>query len=1047
MKTPLKKFQYIPPKNGYPEWNNNPDIFQLNRLEAHATLMPYKTLSEALNGKRHLSDFYQSLNGQWKFYFATNPEKREKNFYEMDYDYSDWDEITVPGHWQLQGYDYPQYTNIRYPWELTEDIKPPFAPTKYNPVGQYIRTFTIPEDWNGMPVYISFQGVESAFYIWVNGDFVGYSEDSFTPAEFDLTPYLKEGENKLAVEVYRWSDASWLEDQDFWRLSGIFRDVYLYATPIVHIKDFFVQTDLDHDYKDAELKINVKISNYQKFYNNGDVVFEALLYDKNQQMILDKPLTKEIEIKNKENVEFNISSFVKNPLKWSAEKPNLYTLVLCLKNDDGTVIEYESCKIGFRKFEIKNGLMLINGKRIVFKGVNRHEFSHEKGRAIGYEEMVHDIKLMKKHNINAVRTSHYPNQPEFYDLCDEFGLYVIDETNLETHGTWRYGQEEEEDTIPGSKPEWAENVLDRCNSMFQRDKNHPCILIWSLGNESFGGDNFIKMHDFLRNADPTRIVHYEGVFHYRKSEAASDIESTMYTPPDLVEQYAIEAEKSQNGAKPYLLCEYSHSMGNSNGNLYKYTDLFDKYPILQGGFIWDWKDQALKSKTKDGVEFLAYGGDFGDEPNDGNFCGNGLIFADGTITPKIFEVKKCYQNADFKEIDLQKGIISVKNKFLFTNLRDFDFHWEIAEDGIKIKSGKHELDIEPGETKEIKLEYNMNELSGCKGELILTVSLRLKNSTSWADQGHEIAFEQFLLKEKQQIEIQENDSKNITWEEKDENVTVIGEDYCITFDKQNGNLVSYVSHGKELLKTPIVPNFWRALTDNDRGNKLGERCAPWKNAGEKRKLQDFAIVYDENRLNIKAEYILPDANDSKCDITYTIDALGSIMVDFQLVPNGNLPEIPEIGVMFSMPPEFDVLHWYGKGAHENYIDRNKGAKVGLYHGLVKDQYVPYLKPQECGNKTGVRWGTITNKEGFGLKVEGLPTVELNVLPYTPSELENCSHSYKLPQIDKTVVRINYKQMGVGGDDSWGQRTHPEFTIFADRPYRYSFKLIPVNKKS
>ena len=717
----LPKYKYFPPKNGYPEWNNNPEIFQLNRLDAHATLMPYKTIDEALRGNRSASDFYQSLNGVWKFAFAENPAKRMKHFYDLEFDTSTWDEIKVPGHWQIQGYDAPHYTNIRYPWEGKEEIKPPVAPTKFNPVGQYIRTFSIPNDWKGKPVYISFQGVESAFYLWVNGELVGYSEDSFSPAEFDLTPYLVDGENMLAVEVYKWCDGSWLEDQDFWRFSGIFRDVYLYSTPAIHIHDFFVVPELDENYQHAELKMETSILNY--FDNDFEKIqLTAMLFDEANKKIVEESVT---FLVNVAKTKITFSSFVHNPQKWSAEQPHLYTFVLSLTDEAGNMMETISCKVGFRKFEIKDGLMKINGKRIVFKGVNRHEFTAEKGRAIGYEDMVQDIKLMKKHNINAVRTSHYPNYPLWYDLCDQYGLYVIDETNLETHGTWKYFQQEEGETIPGSKPEWRANVLDRCNSMMQRDKNHPSVVIWSLGNESFGGENFIYMHDYLKENDPSRIVQYEGVYHYRKSEAASDIESTMYLTPEKVEEYARIAQVTGK-AKPFILCEYSHAMGNSCGNLYQYTNLFDKYPILQGGFIWDWKDQSLKAKTKDGIEYLAYGGDFGDYPNDGNFCGNGLLFGDGSLSPKIFEVKKCYQNVDFVEVNLLEGVIAVQNKNLFTNVKDYLFKWEVARNGERVDTGVIEVELAPGAAKKVKLDYALPSEIDFADELVLTVSLTFK---------------------------------------------------------------------------------------------------------------------------------------------------------------------------------------------------------------------------------------------------------------------------------------------------------------------------------
>ncbi|MBS4202449.1 DUF4981 domain-containing protein [Bacillus sp. FJAT-49732] len=1038
------KFFYSPPKNGYPEWNNNPEIFQLNRLEAHATLMPFQTVEEALEGNRKSSKYFKSLNGQWKFSFSENPDKRNENFYKTDFNSSSWDEIKVPAHWQLQGYDYPQYTNVRYPWIEKEDIKPPFAPTNYNPVGQYIQTFTVPESWDGQPVYISFQGVESAFYVWLNGDLVGYSEDTFTPAEFDLTPYLQEGENKLAVEVYRWCDASWLEDQDFWRMSGIFRDVFLYSTPHVHIQDFFVTTELDEEYQDSELNIQAKISNYfEESIENQ--VFEAILFDQNQQAVLQSPLVVQVDISEKVDVKISTSALIKNPLKWSAEHPNLYTLVLSLKDADGEIVETVSCKVGFRKFELKDGLMKINGERIIFKGVNRHEFSADKGRAIDFEDMVHDITLMKQHNINAVRTSHYPNNPYLYELCDEYGLYVIDENNLETHGTWYYGQQELEDTVPGSKPEWTENVLDRCNSMFQRDKNHPSIVIWSLGNESFGGDNFLKMHDFFKEIDPTRLVHYEGVFHYRPSEAASDIESTMYKSPTLVEQYALEAEKSSTQAKPYIICEYAHAMGNSCGNLYQYTELFDKYPILQGGFIWDWRDQAIRTKTEDGIEFLAYGGDFGESPHDGNFSGNGLIFADGTVTPKIFEVKKCYQNVEFYDANLEIGEITIKNKNLFSDLSDVELHWQVTGNGEVIKTGIANVSVEPKSNANIQLGFTLEDFASSHGELVLTVSLHLKEATVWAEKGHEIAFEQFVLKSDIDEKASGAVSSVLKTEDKDTGMTILGDHFSIIFNKVTGDLESYQISGLEMLQTPIAPNFWRAMTDNDRGNELDKRAATWREAGEHRELQSFFVDEANDKVNVTVTYNIPTMDASTCKITYIIENSGSIEVNYELTPGSNLPEIPEVGILFSMDSSFDNLKWYGKGPHENYIDKEKGAKIGLYEGKVKDQYVPYLKPQECGNKTEVRWITIADGNGNGIKVSGLPTLEANVLPYTPFELEEASHSYKLPDSKQTVVRLNYKQMGIGGDDSWSQKTHPEFTIYADQVYRYSFTLSPIRK--
>jgi beta-galactosidase len=1027
----MNKFKYTPPSNGYPEWNNNSEIFQVNRMEAHATLMPYE--------QRINSSNYLSLDGMWKFSIAENPDKRIKNFYTTNYDTSNWAEISVPGHWQLQGYDYPQYTNKLYPWYGKENIKPPSAPTEYNPVGAYVRSFNIPKDWKDKPVYISFQGVESAFYVWVNGDFVGYSEDSFSPSEFDITPYLIEGENKLAVEVYRWCDASWLEDQDFWRLSGIFREVYLYSTPEAHIFDYSVEVDLDENYKDAQLIFKAKVTNY--FQGHMDkLTVEAVLLDKNKKAVFNEDIRIPVDLENKSEVNIEASRLVENPLKWSAEQPNLYTLELYLKDTQGNILEKMSTKVGFRRFELKDGLMKINGERIVFRGVNRHEFNCRYGRAISYEDMLCDIKLMKKFNINAVRTSHYPNNTRWYELCDEYGLYVIDETNLETHGLWEPGYYNLEEVLPGSNPKWTAAVIDRCNSMIQRDKNHASIVIWSLGNESFGGENFIKMHDFIKEKDPRRLVHYEGLFYHRATEAASDMESQMYTKPRDVEAYALE-----NPKKPFVLCEYSHSMGNSNGNLFKYWDLFRKYPILQGGFIWDWIDQAILTKTEDGIEYLAYGGDFGETPNDGNFCGNGIIFADRTLTPKIYEVKKCHESIRIKPQNLKEGMLIVTNEFLFTNLRDYKLLWNIQKNGVVVSEGNSEIDVKPLSTEVIKLDYKLPKAALADDEYMLNISFVLKEDTLWAEKGHEIAFEQFLLPVEVEVKEAINETPGIKVESNSKELKASGQYFEASFNKTTGELVSYKVDGIELLSSSIDPNFWRACTDNDKGNNLQERCATWREAGKNKILKALNVETLASKVEIRADFIIPTSNISQCIVTYQVYGDGQIKISENLIPAKGLPELPEVGMMFIMDKSFDNLTWYGNGPHENYWDRKESAKVGIYNGGVEEQFVPYIRPQECGNKTDVRWAQLTNKDGFGLMIKGEPTIELNVLPYTPEELEAHDHPHKLPESSKIAVRVNHKQMGVGGDNTWGAKTHEEFTLYANKSYSYSYVIKGISK--
>ncbi|ULO04983.1 DUF4981 domain-containing protein [Paenibacillus sp. 19GGS1-52] len=1034
------KLVYQPPANGYPEWNNNPEIFQLNRMDAHASMMSYSTVSEALQGDKETSANYQTLNGLWKFAFSETPEQRCKDFYKADYDNSSWSNIPVPSHWQFHGYDYPQYTNVRYPWAESEpELKPPFAPTVYNPVGSYIRTFTVPVSWEGQPVYLSFQGVESAFYVWVNGELVGYGEDTFTPSEFDITPYLNPGENKLAVEVYRWCDASWLEDQDFWRLSGIFRDVYLYTTPHVHVADFFVRTDLDKDFANAELNVDIKVENYF----NRDVNAHTLqiqLYNGQGQPVWAAPVSAFTSFDEKGVQQLQLAAFVDHPYKWSAEKPYLYTLVLSLIDDQDHLLEAVSCKVGFRSFEIKDGLMKINGKRVVLKGVNRHEFSCDTGRALAKADMLRDIQLMKSHNINAVRTSHYPNQSVWYELCDEYGIYVIDETNLETHGTWQYGQQElHEGNVPGSKPEWRANVLDRCNSMMQRDKNHPSVVIWSLGNESFGGDNFIAMHDQLRQADPTRLVHYEGAFHYKPSAAASDIESTMYVKPGDVEKYA-----RNHPQKPYIICEYSHAMGNSCGGLHLYCDLFDQYDIFQGAFIWDWVDQAIRTHTTEGIEYLAYGGDFGESPHDGNFSGNGLLFADRSVTPKLLEVKKCYQNIKITAVDIHKGLFSFRNNFLFTNVEEYDLKWDIRLDGEIALEGVLKFAVLPGESAECAIPYELSSFVNDQ-EAVLTLSFVQRAATSWSEAHHEIAWEQFIVSPRMVSNTSESLEGELQVTEQGDALTVKGSDFALTFNTTTGDLFSYLSSGKERLLEPAKPNFWRGLTDNDLGNGLEKRCAVWKEASYSRNIVHFSCRVEGNRCFVSIAYLLATKPDSILLLHYEIRPDGSMAITQELNPGGSsLPEIPEFGMLFVLDGSLDTLSWYGRGPHENYWDRQTGAKLGRYSGKVSEQFTPYLRPQECGNKTDVRYASlIEGANGSGLYFESSAPLEINALPWSPEELEASDHVYKLPTSHKTVLRVNYKQMGVGGDDSWGARTHEQFTLLANRPYTFRFIVSPL----
>jgi beta-galactosidase len=1022
------KYTYTPPTNGYPEWNNNPDIFQLNRRTLTADHMPFDSEQAALESEKEQSNRYLSLSGEWDFYWVKNPSEKLADFHQPDFDASGFKPITVPSHWQLEGYDYPQYTNTTYPWVEHEDIKAPFAPTNYNPVGHYRKTITLPEDFTNEPVYFRLEGVESAFYLWINGDFVGYSEDTFTASEFDVTPYLQPGENLFALEVYRWCDASWLEDQDFWRLSGIFRDLYLYRQPVVHIDNTFIKPVLDEHYQDGEFQIDVTIRNYSA--EEKTVTCLVNLYD-GDTPVFDAPLEETVTISEGTKVT-TLQSAVQSPKKWSAEHPHLYTVTVSLKEPSSDVYVSEKHLTGFRTFELKDGLMKINGERIVFKGVNRHEFHYDVGRAVTKAHMLEDILTMKRANINAVRTSHYPNHPYWYHLCDVYGLYVIDEVNLETHGTWYYGQQTLEDTVPGSKPEWTKNVLDRAESMLERDKNHPSIVIYSLGNESFGGDNFIKMHDYFKTKDPSRLVHYEGVFHYRDSDKASDIESTMYISPEGIKQYA---ESDEPNKKPYILCEYSHAMGNSLGNFNQYQDLFYQYDILQGGFIWDFKDQALQHYTDDGTPFLAYGGDFGESPHDSNFSGNGIVFADGTPTPKLAEVKRQYQPVQFTLVDAAKGEVALENRFLFTNLDDYSLRFDWLVDGDVVKSETMTVDCAPGEQITVTFDPDVSDYTGDLYHL--NVSLVYQKATKFAAKGENLAYDQFELTHQVKSVVRETKEKDVSplsVKETDDTIVILNNRIAVTISTETGLITQLSTAGEDALTGPVLPNFWRAMTDNDRGNGLDQRSACFKEATDTMTLKSLDVEVSDVKVNVVITHDYPALLGSDTKLLLSIQADGTIELDYRFTPNRALPEIPAVGLTFGLLKDYQALDYLGRGPEESYIDRYTSQLFGHYTGRVKDQLVPYLKPQACGNKIDVRRMSVSTVDTT-MTVSSQTPFEVSVLPYRDRQLETATHHHVLPEVTETVMTVNAGQMGIGGDDSWGQKTHPEFTLYPTHTYQ------------
>lgn len=995
------------------EWLQNPTVFAVNRLPHHSDHKYFAVNDEVAKNK---SSFTESLNGIWKFSYAKNLNSTYKEFYQESYDAKNWNDIKVPGHIEMQGYDKPQYVNTMYPWDGHEVINPPQIPTIYNPVGSYVKYFEVPKAWGSSPVYISFQGVESAFYVWLNGEFVGYSEDSFTPAEFDLTPFIKDGENKLAVMVIKWSSGSWLEDQDFWRFSGIFRDVYLYTVPQTHVVDLFVQTQLDEAYCHGELKLDIAIA--------GDL---------NSYL--------EVSLQNAEGIEIEsfsaaceeklvLSHGISNVALWSSESPYLYEMIIKVMNKETReVVEVISQKVGFRKFEMINCIMHLNGKRIVFNGVNRHEFSCHHGRCVTLEEMLWDVKNMKQYNINAVRTSHYPNQSVFYDLCDEYGLYVIDEANLESHGTWQtIGTLKPEFIVPDSKPEWCEAVIDRAAAMLERDKNHPSILIWSCGNESYGGENIYKMSEYYRAKDSTRLVHYEGVFNDRRFNDSSDMESQMYTKVPQIKEYLENDPK-----KPFICCEYTHAMGNSNGAMHKYIELTENYPMYQGGFIWDYIDQAILTKDQYGKEYLAFGGDFGDKPTDYNFCVNGIIFADRRVSPKMQEVKFNYQA--FK-LNVDQTTVQITNKNLFVGTEGYSLNYEVLKDGVVMEQGNLLVDVPAGETKTIELPIHEQTIPA---EYAVSVALVLKENTLWAKSGHEVAFGQYSYKVENHKPV---NKPGVIVVDGDNNFGVRGDNFHAIYSKPYGGLTSYKYMGKELISAIPMPNFWHAPTDNDRGNKMAYRCAPWKVAGLYAKVIDIKTSYDELSASITYAYSLATTPKTVCKVTYTTYGDGEISVELDYQGVSGLPEMPDFGLLFKVPSQYNKVSWYGYGPEENYSDRRHGARLGIFTNEVKDNMTGYVIPQECGNKTGVRWAEVVNESGSGIKITS-EKMEFCALPYTPHEIENAYHHYELPPVHHTVLKASLKHMGIGGDDSWGACTHEEYLIpsHEDMKFRLSIKGI------
>jgi len=1031
--------------NDLNDWEN-PKMFNQNKEAPHASFMSFSNIHDAIEKKYEASVYYKSLNGTWKFNWVRKPADRPVDFYKPFYDVSNWDNIKVPSNWELEGYGIPIYCNHQYEFAnykapVSEEIKfveriypanPGQVPHDYNPVGSYRRSFTVPESWDGRQVFIQFGAVKSAFYIWINGQKVGYSQGSKTEAEWDITKYLQKGENTLAVEVYRWSDGSYLECQDFWRISGIERDVFIYSTPKVRIRDFFVKGDLDENYTNGNLKLDIELKNHTKGFRSGNYKVAYMLFDYDQKVIAQE--TTVAKINKKAGLQLHFEKTIKNPLKWTDETPNLYTLVLQLEDSKGNK-EYVSAKTGFREVEIIDDIFYINGIEVLIKGVNRHEHNQIRGHVVNEEDMFREIKLMKQFNINAVRNSHYPTHPRFYELCDEYGIYVTDEANIESHGMY-YGK-----YSLAKNPEWKEAHLDRNIRMVERSKNHPCIIVWSMGNEAGDGENFTAVFDWIKHRDPSRPIHYERA----EMRENTEIYCPQYRDIHDLKQYA-----SKHQAKPMIMSEYSHAMGNSTGNLVDlWNVIYDRNNHqLQGGYIWDWIDQGLLEYDEQGRPYWTYGGDYGENmPSDGNFVCNGIIFPDMTPQPSLWEVKYAYQYVRFFNEGLPVGQYKISNYHDFINLNNYDIRWSISENGKEIQHGYVDVTLNPHESQVIEIPA-----LALKGEpncdYFIDFSVRLKKRTSLLEKGFEVAHEQFAYPVT--VHPLENTEKysNLKVKESDEFINVDGQNFSIGFNKNTGTILYWTVNGTSLIQESPVVNFWRAPTDNDKGSNMIKRLGIWREAGQNIKLTDIQVEQPSSyKALVKVDYSI-DVIASAQTVSYEVLGNGKIMVTSQVrLGKADLPDLPRFGMRMEMPVEFDNLKFFGRGPHENYCDRNRSAFIGCYESKVEDQYVPYVRPQENGYKTDVRWFELRNNNGWGLKISGLPTLGFSAL-HNPIEdfdqktHEELKHRNDIVKKDGVFINFDLKQMGVAGDNSWGATPYEQYTLPAEN-YEFKFSIEPV----
>ena len=1031
----------------------NPQVVSINKLPARATYFPFESIDLALNGQMEASSRFISLNGDWFFKWSKTPEKRPKNFYKNEYNLDSWNKIPVPSNWQLHGYGIPIYTNIKYPFSFYDEPNPPDIPDGYNPVGSYKRTFIIPNEWNEKKVYIHLGAVKSAFYIWVNGLKVGYSQGSKLPAEFDLTKFVRTGENNISLEVYRWSDGSFLEDQDFWRLSGIERDVYLYCRDDIQIKDYFSLCDLDSSFKNGILDLNVK---FQSFQNKKFTGFLSALLKDNDKTIYD--LTSKLNISSNDSSNIHLKAYIPNVNKWSAEKPYLYNLQIILKNKKGEVIETISKMVGFRNIQISNAQLLVNGKPIIIKGVNRHEHDYKTGHVVSKNNMIKDIEIMKSNNINAVRTCHYPDDPIWYELCDKYGIYVFDEANIESHGM-HYNL----NFTLGNNPLWLNAHIQRTKRMIERDKNHPSIIAWSLGNEAGNGYNFYNTFLLAKSMDSSRIVVYERALEEWNTNTIGE----MYADYTKLEKYA---KRKKNADRPFILCEYAHAMGNSLGGIKEYVDLFEKYDKLQGGFIWDFQDQGLLARDKSGKEYFTYGGDYGPEgiPSDHNFLNNGLIKADKSLNPHMHEVKKVYQNIDLSFSKSSDRSINIFNKNFFRDLSNYYLEWEILEKGKVVKTGiLKDINVNPRENKNFKI--GIEDFESKKSDLLINIFIKVKNSEPLIDKDFVVAREQLILNPYTSSTNFIPNSKELSFFENENKVNVTGKAFKFEFDKSTGRISYYSVNGKEIIKEGGNINFWRPPTDNDYGAKTPSLYKEWKDAFDINFSRSTTVKKDKKTGVVLINCITTILNEhAKLNQQYRINSIGEIHLKNELIviqgqnpdnllqsawdgkiAKGTHSNLYRFGNQFELFGEYENINYYGRGPIENEVDRKQAAFVGNYTSSVNNFLNMYARPQYSGNRTDIRWFEITNKDGFGIKVEGDSLINFSASHFSQNDLDSGPiknnsqrHGKLLPPRENVFLNIDGFIMGVGCIDSWKSLPRREY-LLPYQNYQFGYTIKPI----